>query len=55
MPGMQEIEDSYGAHYVSREDGIFEITTHQNSESGHIQSQLTDEDKRGTLKFWSEE
>ena len=52
---LQEIEDRYSTSYATRDDGIFEITIIRKSNVDYIKSHLTDEDNRGTLKFWVEE
>lgn len=52
---LDEIGDSSGALYMTRADGLIEITDYRNSDENLIKSFLTDEDERGTLRYWLEE
>ena len=52
---LAEIGDSNGASYTTRADGRSEITDYMNSDENLIKSFLTDEDERGTLRYWLEE
>jgi len=52
---LNEIGDSSGASYTTRADGLIVITDYGNSDENLIKSFLTDEDERGTLRYWLEE
>ena len=52
---LAEIGDSSGASYMTRADGLIEIRDYKNSDENLIKSFLTDEDERGTLRYWLEE
>lgn len=40
---------------MTRADGLIEIRDYKNSDEYLIKSFLTDEDERGTLRYWLEE